>query len=41
MLEAEEDSSVVEVRLPANKKGLEALHNRVRQEMIAEEEEIL
>jgi hypothetical protein len=41
VLEAEEDSSMVGVRLPTNKKGLAALHNRECLEMIVEEEEII
>ena len=39
--EAWEESSVVGVRLPPNKKGLATLHNRDRQKMIAEGEEII
>lgn len=41
MLEAKEDSSMVGVRPPTNKKGLAALHNRGCLEMTTKEEEIL
>ena len=41
VLEAEEDNSMVGVRLPTDKKGLAALHNKGHLEMKIEEEEIL